>query len=69
MKSIVGAGGITIFVNGKEWDLIDAKSESFLRSTLDDNEKYTASQMHRKGILSAKKINNDVRYTLSGNRK
>jgi hypothetical protein len=66
MRTIVGAGGISIFLTGKEWNLLKEKSEIFLRSSLDEMQKYTASQMHRKGILSAKKINNDTQYKLNG---
>lgn len=66
MRTIVGAGGISIFLTGKEWDLLKEKSDTFTRSTLDDAQKYTASQMHRKGILGAKKLNNDIQYKLNG---
>jgi len=64
MRTIIGAGGISIFLTGKEWDLIQEKGETFLRSTLDDTQKYTASQMHRKGLLNSKKLNNDTQYKL-----
>lgn len=64
MRTIIGAGGISIFLTGKEWDLIKEKGETFLRSALDDTQKYTASQMHRKGLLTSKKVNNDTQYKL-----
>ena len=64
MRTIVGAGGISIFLTGKEWDLIQEKTETFLRSDLTDAQKYTASQMYRKGILTAKKVNEDIKYKL-----
>lgn len=66
MRTIVGAGGISIFLTGKEWNLLKDKSESFLRSSLDEPQKYTASQMYRKGILTAKKVKNDIQYKLNG---
>lgn len=67
MKIITGIGGISLFLNNKEWDLIQEKSEVFMRSSLKDDQKYLASQMHRRGILTASRVDGDIKYKLNKN--
>lgn len=67
MRTITGIGGISLFLNNKEWELIEEKSEVFVRSSLKDDQKYLASQMHRRGILTASRVDNDIKYKLNKN--
>ena len=67
MRTITGVGGISLFLNNKEWELIEEKSEVFVRSSLKDDQKYLASQMHRRGILTASRVDNDIKYKLNKN--
>jgi len=67
MRIITGVGGISLFLTNKEWDLLQEKSEVFMRSSLKEDEKYLASQMHRRGILTASRVDNDIKYKLNKN--
>lgn len=67
MRIITGVGGISLFLTNKEWELLQEKSEVFMRSSLKEDEKYLASQMHRRGILTASRVDNDVKYKLNKN--
>lgn len=68
MRTLKTSDGVDTFVNNNEWHFIQKQPEVFNRSDLNDNEKYMASQLCRRGVLIAKKTDVDIVYKLHTNR-
>lgn len=62
MRMMLTKSGLQVFVNNNEWEFLDGQPDTFNRADLDDREKHIASQLYRRGVLIAKKINDEIVY-------
>jgi len=65
MRILGLSNGLSIVVNNREWDFVHDTPYPICRSTLDESQKLMASQLYRRGILTAKKVNDDIQYVLN----
>lgn len=65
MRTVLTKSGLQVFVNNNEWDFINEQPAIFKRVDLDDREKYMASQLCRRGVLIAKKVDDEIIYKLN----
>jgi hypothetical protein len=68
MKSILLSGGINVFVNNEEWELLEKYKDQLIdRKKLKERQAFIADKLHRRGVLKIKKENNNVFYKLNKN--
>jgi hypothetical protein len=68
MKSILLSGGINVFLNNEEWDLLEAnKDKPIYRKKLKEREALIAERLHKRGILKIKRENNEIYYKINKN--